>query len=416
MTINLTKLHFCFLLYSCILLLIKGNYCVDIMKKNSINVRPLTDQEITELKKENPESIISTIEKEKWEEFGKISDQSNPLSAEELKLFAQKMDDSRNKKEFIEALELAPLQNLINRWLDSLRPNTGRNYRYYIGKLIQLEIIPIKNSKNELYTVGEFNLRSHNSWIDYIKKIERFSQDQKEKTSESTKQVYAAVYISLTRYLERISHGWFRPAIPSSSASNPTFFKVHDKCRTDALTLSEWHKFIHELDKINRRDSLIARCLFQGAKRITEALSLTVDQIKFDNRIIYFKQSKTGGTEKIIPITYPEHFMKELKKYITETDPIRNSRGTKYVFISLNGDPINRDRFNYIFKKASAAAGIIKKMSPHVLRATYVTLTKGQGYESSEIMKITGHTSLAMLNAYDKTSDEDNLSKKLCLI
>jgi hypothetical protein len=51
-----------------------------------------------------------------------------------------------------------------------------------------------------------------------------------------------------------------------------------------------------------------------------------------------------------------------------------------------------------------------------MLRATWVTLVKQQGVQDTEIMKVTGHTSSKMIYAYDKTSAEDNYTKKIVLI
>ena len=67
------------------------------------------------------------------------------------------------------------------------------------------------------------------------------------------------------------------------------------------------------------------------------------------------------------------------------------------------------------FAKASQIAGL-PKVTPHVLRASWVTLAKKQGVPDSEVMKVTGHTSSKMIYAYDKTSSEENYSKKLVLI
>ena len=191
---------------------------------------------------------------------------------------------------------------------------------------------------------------------------------------------------------------------------------MRDKCTTKALSLPEWHKFIAELEKLNKRDALIARALLHGAKRVSECISISLDQIDWDTNIIRFKQSKTGGTFREIPITYPQEFMSEIKGYIESTAQKRAKKGSNNVFITNTGSVVTRYRLNHSFDVAGKRADLKIKVTPHVLRATWVTLVKKQGFSDSDIMQVTGHRSLTMVLAYDKSSDEENISRKVNFI
>jgi len=68
------------------------------------------------------------------------------------------------------------------------------------------------------------------------------------------------------------------------------------------------------------------------------------------------------------------------------------------------------------FAKAGKSAGIPCKVSPHVLRASAVTYLKQQGFPDSDIRRVTGHSTAEIVYAYDKSSLEDNASKKVNLI
>lgn len=311
----------------------------------------------------------------------------------------------RQQRSFVEQLGQMPIRDAISVWLQSLNPGTKRNYTYYINDMLKRNILPENDSTGQPYTVWHFNQVPHEAMIDFIKKVEDWS--------EGTRQVRAACYISFTAHLERISQGWFRKAMPSKLAANPTFFQVRDKCATKALTLNEWYRFIGALYMVNERDSIIARCMLQGAKRLSEALEVTLEQVEFEKNLIRFRQQKTGGTIKEIPISYPQNFMDELKGYIDAT--ARERKDSKIVFITRTGSKLTRSRFNYSFAKAAEKAKMTK-VTPHMLRATWVTLAKKEGIPDTEIMKVTGHTSAKMIYAYDKNSLEDNYSKKLVLI
>ena len=105
--------------------------------------------------------------------------------------------------------------------------------------------------------------------------------------------------------------------------------------------------------------------------------------------------------------------MKELKEYIDKTAPQR--KDSAYVFITNKGNVVTRLRLNYSFAKASEEIKI-KKVTPHVLRATWVTYAKQQGVQDTDILKVTGHSSSRMVYCYDKSSLEDNLTKKFMLV
>jgi len=384
------------------------------MKDSDDNIRLPTQEELEAIQVDNPDVTIIPMNEDLFE-TGREEFQQQQKDEEEfpilkttsrgLDLFAAQQDLKKNRSLFIQKLEYIPIKIAIEDWLKNLHGETRRNYAYYVTDMMKRGIIPEIDGDGNEFTVGHFNYTPHEKVVDYIKTVEDWS--------EGTRQVRAACYISFTSYLGRISQGWFRKAEPSTLASNKTFYSVRDKCATKAITLHEWHTFIEALSKINGRDALIAKAMLQGAKRISEVLSLTVDQIDFERKILNFRQSKTGGTIREIPITYPESFMSELAAYIDRTRELRGE--SRVVFITNRGKSVYRTQLNATFEKASVIARL-PKITPHVLRASWVTFAKEQKIPDSEVMKVTGHTSSKMIYAYDKTSAIDNYSKKLVLI
>lgn len=378
-------------------------------------LKPLTDQELAIIQKENPDVFCNTMDQGEIDNSHeilneiKLEEEQFPIlksSAESLQFFRDKSEYARSQYEFRDRLEHTPIKVAIQEWLTNLSAGTRQNYAYYIGDLIRRNIIPEQDGSGNVFTVGHFRYVPHELVIDFIKRIEEWS--------EGTRQLHAAVYISFTAYLDRISQGWIRKVQPSNLAANPTFFQVREKCATEALTISDWNRFIDALQTINARDGIIAKALLHGAKRISEVISITLDQIDWEKNIIRYRQSKTGGTFREIPITYPEYFMSELKSYIENSAIARSD--DPHVFITRNGKPVTRLRLNYSFNQAGKRANIKVKVTPHVLRATWVTLVREQGASDSQIMQVTGHRNNKMVLAYDKTSDEQNISKKINFI
>lgn len=278
-------------------------------------------------------------------------------------------------------------------WLETLAERTRINYRSGFSKLAEHGIV------NPFISLQAFSVVNHDEALDKIKQLPM---------AETTRQARAGLYCSFTRYLARRFKGSFTKAEPCKTGNAKTFYRVHEKVVTEAMDLQQWTSFFKALESINPRDSVIGKVALQGGKRIREVLHLRSDQINWEKREITFTQSKTRGAIKQTVITYSESIIADLWELVGGRDG--------FVFISSRGKPISLTQVANTFAKAGKAAGISFKVTPHTLRASAVTFLKQQGFADSEIAKITGHASVEMIHAYDKTDRADNPTKRVNLV
>ena len=291
-------------------------------------------------------------------------------------------------------LDEITLEEAFSNWFSTLSHKTQINYKSGIRKLIEFGLI------NPMMTLRAFALTNHEAIIDRIKLIPGWA--------ESSKQARAACYISFTGFLNRRLQGVIKKALPSKEGSAKTFFKIGEKVKTQAMTQAQWIVFFRELEKINTRDCLIGKIILQGGKRVNEVLNLQIHQIDWEKREITFPQSNMKGVYKETVITYSESIMQRLREHIGER--------TGNVFITRFEKPVMINQVAVTFAKAGKNAGISFKVTPHVLRASAVTYLKQQGFQDSDIMRVTGHATSEMVFAYDKSARSDNASKKVNLI
>jgi integrase len=291
-------------------------------------------------------------------------------------------------------LDKMTVEEAIISWLPTLNLRTQINYQSGMRKLVGLELI------NPSMTLQAFALLNHNLIIDRIKLVSNWS--------ECSRQARAACYISFTRFLSRRTHDIISKAIANKEGNAKTFFRVYEKVKTSAMTQAQWLRFFEALEEISPRETLIAKVILQGGKRVSEVLSLQTHQINWDKREIIFVQSKTKGLIKETVITYPETIMLKLKSHIG----FRSGN----VFVTRFRKPVKLNRLTVTFAKAGLLAGLPFKITPHVLRASTVTYLKQQGFSDSDIMKVTGHANSGMVFAYDKSSRGDNASRRVQLI
>lgn len=226
--------------------------------------------------------------------------------------------------------------------------------------------------------------------------------------SVGTKQNRCAVFVSFTRYLHRVTQGMVRIALPKTG-STPTFQKIRDKAKTNAITHEQWNQFIHALRKVSFRDYLIAKMIFQGAKRLTEVLNANLEDVDWDQSRIKFRQLKSNIREKFTIITYPADFMTELRVYLC-------GRKEGRIFETKSGRKVTQPQLYRSFQSASTVAKLPVNVHPHTLRATAITLLMKMGYHSDQVTKVSGHSTTAQVMYYDKTPEEENITTMTRLI
>lgn len=307
-----------------------------------------------------------------------------------METFSYRQTQDLKNEAIWRALANTTLRQAVDAWLGTLTELTKKNYECGLERLSALNLL---NFNMSLQAFSEVN---HNAVIDQIKKIPGLS--------EATKQARAACYISLTRFISRRTEGIVRMATPCKEGglnTTKTFGSIRSTVKSEALEPIEWTRLIDAIG--NSRDALIVKLMLQGAKRISEVLSLTIDKINFEKRQAQFKQLKTKGEEKWLVVNMPESLTAEIKALVGD-------RQAGLVFVTDAGKPIQHTQVYRTMKKAAVSAGIKKNVHPHVMRASAITHHRGQGVSDAEIARLTGQ-SLQMMAKYDKASLAENASR-----
>lgn len=327
----------------------------------------------------------------------------NHFELEEIGILGKKIETRPSYAEVLalrkeiqwNSLENHIIAEAIEAWLETLTPLTAKNYRSGMRELAKRGYMLAESS------LQVFAMVNHEAVIDKIK-------TETKDWTEATKQARAACYISFTSFLDRRLNGIIRKAKSNREEANKTFYKIREKVKTQAMTYDQWGLWLGELAKINPRDCIIAKLALQGAKRIGEVLTLDKQQINWDTSQIAFRQSKNKGTIKELIITYPANVMAELRQLIENREGL--------VFVTCNGKPVSIGQVAKTFEKAGIKASIPFKITPHVLRTSAITYYKQRGCSDSEIQGVSGHASVDMLHAYDKTDLANNASRKINLV
>jgi integrase/recombinase XerD len=319
-----------------------------------------------------------------------------PTNKIDLSLFSSQDElIKRQKDDQWEQSKHLRLGDAVVTWLDTLKGHTRINYESGFKMLYKRGLIDLR------INIAEFSVMNHKHILSLISAAPGWS--------EATQQARAAAFVHFTEFLETATNGIVKKVSIKRKGANKTFFRVREKVKTKALNMMDLALFLAELKRINYRDHLIAKVTLQGGKRISEVLQLEIPDIDWGENIIKFIQLKTGKTKEYTLIKYPTGAMEELRQYL-------NGRIQGHVFITRNEKPVSQSAFYRQCRKAGERAGIGKKVTPHVLRATFITEHVKRKASYRRIAKASGHKTTRMVAAYDQSDLADNVSADWSII
>lgn len=197
------------------------------------------------------------------------------------------------------------------------------------------------------------------------------------------------------------SFAYKKELVNRNIAISMDFMKMPKKER-NYLTEDEMEKITQAMD--NRLIKLITTFLFNTGLRISECRNLKLDDVDFENKIIYVNEGK-GRKDRVVPIN--NTLFDLLLDY---KENWRDAYQSDYFFAAKRTGKTSYSHINSTLKEAAKKAGIQKQVSCHILRHSFASALVKRNVNLVEIQKLLGHESLAVTSIYTHTNI-DALSK-----
>jgi len=162
------------------------------------------------------------------------------------------------------------------------------------------------------------------------------------------------------------------------------------------LSRDEEQKLIAQAYREKSNNGLLLKTLFLTGARVSEFVSLKVEDLFFDEQMILIEKGK-GGKSRYVPVL--AELVQELKTHL-------GSRQTGYIFESNRHTKFTARRIQQIVKDTAQRAGITKKVHPHLLRHTVATFLLEKGMPLEQIQKFLGHSKIETTQIYAESSTE----------
>lgn len=148
------------------------------------------------------------------------------------------------------------------------------------------------------------------------------------------------------------------------------------------------------------RDRALLELVYSTGARITEAVSLDVDDLDLDSGAV--RLLGKGGKERVVPVG--SFARRALDAYLVRGRAAlaANGRGTPAVFLNTRGARLSRQSAWAVLRTAAERAGIEhpERISPHTLRHSFATHLLAGGADVRVVQELLGHASVATTQIY----------------
>jgi integrase/recombinase XerD len=155
-----------------------------------------------------------------------------------------------------------------------------------------------------------------------------------------------------------------------------------------------------------QRDIALLELLYATGMRVTELVTLKLDDVNLVSGIVRVRHGK-GGKERIIPIH--EQAVNVLRDYIEHGRPalVKPGGDAQALFLNHRGQQLTRQGTWLIIKEHAQAAGIQAVVTPHMLRHSFAThMLESQKATLVDVQHFLGHANISTTQIYTQVTGE----------
>ncbi len=150
-------------------------------------------------------------------------------------------------------------------------------------------------------------------------------------------------------------------------------------------------------EPIGQRDRAMLEVLYACGLRVTELVSLTLDQVNLRQGVL--RVMGKGSKERLVPMG--EEAVVWIERYRRDgRNEMLGGRPSDVLFPSLRGEQMTRQTFWHRIKHQAQVAGISKSLSPHTLRHAFATHLLNHGADLRVVQMLLGHSDLSTTQIY----------------
>ena len=147
------------------------------------------------------------------------------------------------------------------------------------------------------------------------------------------------------------------------------------------------------------RDKTMLETLYATGMRVSELVSVPLRNV--DLKMQYLIVMGKGSKERMLPLGRTA--LKYLERYISVVRPQLlhgKPEGVQELFVTSWGGPMTRQRVNELIEAYAKSAGIMKRVTPHMLRHSFATHLLNNGTDLRVVQELLGHADISTTQIY----------------
>lgn len=192
---------------------------------------------------------------------------------------------------------------------------------------------------------------------------------------------------------------------PAESLESPRVGRTLPK----PLSVTEVDELLEQPMKRNtpesRRDRAMLELLYATGLRVTELVSLDVDDMNMNHTHPYVRCMGKGSKERTIPIH--EQAAGAVVAYLNDARAaLVKARKESALFVNRRGERLTRQGFWLILKQYAKEANITSPVTPHTLRHSFATHMLRGGAPLRSVQELLGHANISTTQVYTQIANE----------
>jgi tyrosine recombinase XerC len=150
------------------------------------------------------------------------------------------------------------------------------------------------------------------------------------------------------------------------------------------------------------RDRAIFEALYSTGMRVSELVSLNIDNIDFIGSTV--KVLGKGKKERLLPIG--DRALEAINQYLSERNSQRKKKETETLFLNKNNTRLSDRGVRKIIHKYITKLSLRSGVSPHTMRHSFATHLLNRGADLRSVQELLGHANLSTTQIYTHLTTE----------
>jgi integrase/recombinase XerD len=156
-----------------------------------------------------------------------------------------------------------------------------------------------------------------------------------------------------------------------------------------------------------QRDHALLELLYASGMRVTELVSLDIDDVDLESGAVRVHGKKTLSKERLIRIDEPA--LDATRTYLNKARfQLLRDPNVRALFLNHRGQRLTRQGLWLIIKHYVDEVGISGDVTPHTLRHSFAAHKLSQGKSLQDIQKLLGHANISTTQVYQQVNQQSD--------